>query len=195
MSKWRLIPPKAALHIMCRGNNKQEILRSDRDKFKYYSLLAEHKDENKITIFHYCIMHNHVHLIVWIEEASTISKFMKQVNLGYFAYYKNIYGYCGHLWQGRFKSKLIERDSYLLQCGKYIELNPVRKGIAHSPEEYTFSSYNHYAHNKHDLVVTESPMYLAMNESAKNRRRQYIDFIVPVKIGEKRSTRGNASGG
>jgi len=174
----RLAPVNSALHIMCRGNNKQEILQIGRDKLQYYSLLEKYREENKISIFHYCIMDNHVHLIVWLTESSTISKFMKQVNLSYSVYYNNIYNYCGHLWQGRFKSKIIADDPYLLQCGKYIELNPVRKGLVRSPEEYLFSSYNHYANNKSDPLITDSPVYLSMSESKQARNRAYRKFIV-----------------
>lgn len=136
----RFIPVDSALHIMCRGNNKQNIFNNDSDKLYYWRLLDGLKDENKINIFHYCIMNNHVHLIVWVSCASKLSKFMKQVNLSYFNYYKKLYGYWGHIWQGRYKSNIIETDSYLLHCGKYIELNPVRAGIVTQPCEYAFSS-------------------------------------------------------
>jgi putative transposase len=175
----RLIPRRSAMHIMCRGNNKQNIFHSESDKLKYYSLLAEHKQENKISIFHYCIMSNHVHLIVWLEEESRISKFMMKVNLSYFAYYKKIYDYCGHLWQGRFKSKIIEDDAYLLQCGKYIELNPVRKQLVRVPEEYPFSSYTHYACGRSDAIINNSPAYLAIDKSERKRRKEYTEFVIP----------------
>jgi putative transposase len=117
------------MHIMCRGNNKQEIFLNNKDKLYYYSLLKKLKQENRITVFHYCLMSNHIHLVVWLNDKCNLSRFMKQVNLSYFYYYKRNYGYCGHFWQDRFKSNIVETDSYLLQCGKYIELNPVKAGI------------------------------------------------------------------
>lgn len=122
----RIIPIDGAIHAMIRGNNKQNLFRTEKDKWIYYSLLRDFKKENNINIFHYCLMNNHVHLIVWLDEQSLLSRFMKQVNLSYASYFKKIYGYCGHFSQDRFKSNLIENESYLLQCGKYIELNPVR---------------------------------------------------------------------
>lgn len=118
----RLIPLNAAMHLMCRGNNKQNIFLKDKDKLYYHSLLSKFKEENKVIIFHYCFMNNHIHLIVWLNAHTTLSRFMKQVNLSYFKYFRKSYDYCGHLWQDRFKSNIINTDSYLLQCGKYIEL-------------------------------------------------------------------------
>lgn len=174
----RLIPIKAAMHVMCRGNNKQDIFNVDRDKSYYYSLLRELKKEDKITIFHYCLMNNHLHLVVWLEAESRLSRFMKQVNLTYFNYYNKKYGYSGHLWQDRFKSNIVDTDSYLLQCGKYIELNPVRAGLVGLPEEYRFSSYNHYTKGKYDVIITDSPVYLGLSDSTGARRKQYSEFVV-----------------
>ena len=174
----RHIPVNSALHIMCRGNNKQNIFNDDSDKLYYWGLLNELKDLNKLNVFHYCIMNNHIHLIVWIKQESNLSKFMKQLNLSYFNYYKRLYGYCGHIWQGRYKCNVIETDRYLLHCGKYIELNPVRAGIACSPSEYVFSSYKHYAFGKSDTLVSDSPTFLNLSDSSLKRREQYIEFVV-----------------
>ena len=81
---------------------------------------------------------------------------MKQVNFSYFHYFKRQNKYSGHLWQGRFKNSIIENDSYLLQCGKYIELNPVRAAIVNRPEDYPYSSYKYYAYGKEDKLLTEN---------------------------------------
>ncbi len=174
----RLIPVDAAVHIMCRGNNKQNVLFRDRDKEHYHSLLDKFRDENRITIFHYCLMSNHVHLIVWLNHKSHLSRFMKQVNLSFFVYYKRRYDYCGHLWQGRFKSNIVDTDSYLLQCGKYIELNAVRANIVNFAEEYSYSSYNYYAKGNYDSILTPNPIFMEFSISEASRRQQYIDFVV-----------------
>lgn len=178
----RFIPVDSALHIMCRGNNKQNIFNNDSDKLYYWRLLDGLKDENKINIFHYCIMNNHVHLIVWVSCASKLSKFMKQVNLSYFNYYKKLYGYWGHIWQGRYKSNIIETDSYLLHCGKYIEINPVRAGIVTQPCEYAFSSYKHYSLGYPDALISDSPIFLGLADNFPERREQYIAFAVDSDI-------------
>ena len=174
----RFIPVDSALHIMCRGNNRQNIFNNDSDKLYYWHLLNDLKDENKVNIFHYCIMDNHVHLIVWITYESKLSKFMKQLNLSYYNYYKKLYGYWGHIWQGRYKSNIIETDTYLLHCGKYIELNPVRAGIVNLPGEYSFSSYRHYSLGQPDAAISESPAFLGLGDDSLKRKRRYIAFVV-----------------
>ncbi|MDD5154939.1 MAG: transposase [Candidatus Omnitrophica bacterium] len=178
----RLIPVNLAMHIICRGNNGQKIFYQEKDKRYYYDLLKNLKEVNKIKIFHYCLMDNHMHLIVWLSLESSVSKFMKQVNLCYFNYFKKTYGYCGHLWQGRFKSNVVDTDSYLLQCGKYIELNPVRATMVGFPEEYRFSSYNHYAKGKSDPLVTDSFTYMSLSNDSQSRMKQYIEFVVDESI-------------
>jgi putative transposase len=107
---------------------------------------------------------------------------MKQLNLTYFHYYRKLYGYFGHFWQDRFKSNIIEIDSYLLQCGKYIELNPVRAGMVDHPAQYPFSSYNFYAIGKPDTLITPSPAYLGLSDSSSLRQKQYVDFVVDSSI-------------
>ncbi|TBR17936.1 transposase [bacterium] len=178
----RIIPDNAALHVISRGNNKQIVFHADNDKLRYYALLRDLKEENKISIFHYCLMDNHVHLLLGLNEKSSVSKFMKQVNLSYFYYYRKLYGYAGHFWQNRFRSNIIEADFHLLQCAKYIELNPVRAGMVGHPSDYLFSSYNFYARGKEDTLIANSPVYLNLSDSAVSRQKQYVDFVVDTSI-------------
>jgi len=170
------------MHIMCRGNNKQVVFKSTDDKRYYYYLIRELKQENKITIYHYCIMNNHVHLLVWVNTQSNISRFMQQISLAYFRYYQKTYKYCGHLWQGRFKSNIINTDCYLLQCGKYIELNPVRAGLVVNADEYEFSSYNFYAKNSTDFVVTPNPLYIQLHKRKEERTGEYANYEINNRV-------------
>ena len=174
----RLIPDDSALHVACRGNNKQVILCSDNDKLKYYTLLHDLKGENGIDIFNYCLMDNHVHLVLFPKPGNTLSKFMKQVNLSYALYFRKQYDYVGHLWQDRFKSCIVGNDSYLLQCGKYVELNPVRAHMVECPGDYRFSSYAFYAYGKADSFVTPNPAYIDLGDSQLSKQRTYIDFVL-----------------
>lgn len=171
--KPRVIPLVGCLHIICRGNNQRRVFRYERDKNWYYRYLKKFKDEDKIDIHHYCFMKNHVHLIVGLNQESDLSRFMKRVNLKYFYYYRKKYTYSGHLWQGRFKSKVIDSEEYLIQCGKYIELNPVRAGVVSSPENYEFSSYHYYAFGKEDTLITQDPLYEGLDIKQKERQYAY----------------------
>ncbi len=175
----RILPQSdAALHVTARGNNQLYLFRKDPDKAFYLHKVKELKAENRIDIFHYCLMSNHVHMVIWLQEKSNLSRFMKQLQLKYYNYYKSVYGYTGHLWQGRFKSNIIDTDIYLLQCGKYIELNPVRASMVAIPEAYAFSSYRYYAHGEQDHLITPSPEYLALSNTDKERKRQYAKFLL-----------------
>jgi putative transposase len=131
-------------------------------------------------------MPNHVHFLVGIDEQSNLSNFMKRLNLKYFYHYRKRRTYVGHLWQDRFKSKLIDNDAYFIQCGKYIELNPVRAGIVETPEDYEFSSYGYYAFGRADRLIDEDLFYHGLGQTPQQRqcayRKMLINEIVPEKI-------------
>ena len=107
---------------------------------------------------------------------------MKQLNLTYMNHFRRKYDYCGHLWQDRFKSNLIDVDSYLLQCGKYIELNPVRAGIVTQPRDFEFSSYRHYADGVKDELLDYNPVYLGLSSIDQERQKLYQNFVVDEQV-------------
>ena len=170
---FRILPEEGVLHILTRGNNRQKVFEDNHDYKTYLKFIKIYKQENKISIYHYCVMPNHVHLIVAITQDSELSKFMKQLNLAYLHHHKKRYGYLGHLWQGRYKSLIISEDEYLITCGRYIELNPVKAGIVKDPKEYEYSSYNAYAYGRKDEIVEYSPMYLELGKTTKERKQNY----------------------
>ena len=174
----RILPETGFLHVMCRGNNRRKILRTATDKRKYCSLLLEVKEEDKIKIHHYFLMGNHPHLMIGINQESNLPRFMKRVNLQYFYYYRRKYGYAGHLWQGRYKSKLISNEPYLVQCGKYIELNPVRAGIVNEPQDYEFSSFRFYAFGQDDDLIDINPYYLELGNDSEARQLCYQSLFI-----------------
>ncbi len=137
----RLISYDLPMHIMIRGNNKQIIFTNNEEKSYFLYLVHLKKKLCGVHIYHYCLMNNHIHLIVRLEPQANLSRFIKQVLLAYYSLFKNKHEYAGHLFQGRFKNIIIETQAYLIQCGKYIELNPVRAGIVIYPSDYAFSSY------------------------------------------------------
>jgi len=98
---------------------------------------------------------------------------MKQINLGYLYHYRKRYGYFGHFWQDRYKSLLISKDEYLITCGRYIELNPVKAKIVKTPKEYKYSSYNFYAYGKKDVLIDLNPIYIEWGRTDKERQANY----------------------
>lgn len=178
----RLLTPFFPHHIMSRGNNRQDIFLSRRHKTEYCNRIMRYKQVNRIHINHYCLMDNHIHFIISLEADSTLSKFMKQLNLSYYHLFKSDTEFCGHFLQGRYKSNIIDNDPYFMHCGKYIELNPVRADMVSTPEDYSFSSYRFYAKGINDPMITPDVWYLRLGQSAEERRRRYREFVIENKV-------------
>jgi len=172
----RILPEIGVFHILTRGNNKQDVFRDDEDFGTYMELLKEYKSRYPFYLYHFVLMTNHVHLV--IETSSNLSKIMQGIDLTYFYHYKRKYGYAGHFWQGRFKSILIEKDSYLLLCGKYIELNPVKAKLVKKPEDYKWSSYRVYAYGEDNALIDTNPLYETLGKTEEERHIRYRDFVV-----------------
>lgn len=137
----RLIIENAYYHVMTRGNQKQKVFRKNEDYRQYLRLLRKYKKMLQIGIYGYCMMPNHIHLIIRPLKPAFLSDFMKRLNQAYTLYFNEKYSKCGHLWQGRFKSMVIMNDQYALDCIEYIEYNPVRAELVKSPGDYEWSSY------------------------------------------------------
>jgi len=130
----RTAPRDHIFHILTRGNNRQDVFRDETDYHKYLEILNRYKEKYQFKLYHYVLMKNHVHLVLEPQaEGGSLMEIMKGINLSYAQHYKRKYHHVGHFWQDRFKSILISRDQYLLACGSYVELNPVRAGIAKDP--------------------------------------------------------------
>lgn len=185
----RFVPENGYLHVMCRGNNRRKVFDRVNDYLFYLWLLGKYKREAAVKIIHYCLMPNHVHILAEVAPESKLCSFMKRVNLVYFFRYRKRREYVGHLWQGRFKSKIIERGSYFVQCGKYIELNPVRAGLCEMPEEYPYSSYSYYAHGKKSELLDMDPLYTDLGSTPQERQAAYRNLITNDLVGGEMSFR------
>ena len=169
----RIYIEEGVFHIMARGNNKQPVFHDERDFIVYKKTLLRLKDEQPFKLYHYCLMTNHVHMVIETNEDTKLSKLMKRISLSYYHYYKKRYGYSGHFWQDRFKSLLIEKDPYLLACGLYIERNPIRAKMVSLPEQYMYSSYACYAFGKDDPLLDKDPCYETLGKDDLQRRGEY----------------------
>ncbi len=174
----RIYTEEGVFHILTRGNNKQRVCQDVRDFQTYKNILKQLKTKQPFKLYHYCLMNNHIHLIIETNKMTELSKLMKRINLFYYSHYKKRYGYAGHFWQGRFKSLLIEKDEYLLACGLYTERNPVRARIVNSPEEYPHSSYNYYAYGKEDGLVDRDIYYDELGRNDKERQQEYRQLML-----------------
>ena len=134
----RLILDNVCYHIITRGNQKQTVFRDEADNRAYLKLVSKYRDRYKFKIYGWCLMNNHVHMVI---ESDLLGKTMHGINLSYAQYFKYKYKTVGHFWQDRYKSYVIQKDEYLINCISYIEYNPVRAKIALRPEDYEWSSY------------------------------------------------------
>ena len=154
-------------HIMLRGINKQVIFEDEEDNFKFLETLKKYKAISGYKIFAYCLMSNHVHLLLKVEKED-IDLIIKRVASSYVYWYNWKYKRNGHLFQDRFKSEPVENDSYFLTVVRYIHQNPLKAGVCKSIDGYNFSSYNEYV-KKADLVDTDFCLGIIDKE-------QFLDF-------------------
>ena len=174
----RVAPKEHVYHVLTRGNNRQDVFEDEDDFRKYLALLLHYKEKYVFKMYHYVMMTNHVHLVIEPSEGGAgLSEIMKGVNLSYAQHYKRRYKHTGHFWQDRYKSIIISKDDYLLACGSYVELNPVRAKMAEDPKDYPWSSYRVYAYGKRDVLVDEHPIYLQLSEKEGERRKKYRAFV------------------
>jgi len=129
-------------------------------------------------------MSTHVHLLIKTNKTTDFSTFMKKIELAYFHHFRQEYSWIGHFWQGRFKSQTVGKDAYFIQCGKYIELNPVRKGIVDKPESYEYSSYKYYAEGQMSRLITTDFIYETMGQDNSARQKKYHELIIDQVIEE-----------
>ena len=154
-------------HIMLRGINKQVIFEDEEDNFKFLETLKKYKAISGYKIFAYCLMSNHVHLLLKVEKED-IDLIIKRIASSYVYWYNWKYKRNGHLFQDRFKSEPVENDSYFLTVVRYIHQNPLKAGVCKSIDGYNFSSYNEYV-KKADLVDTDFCLGIIDKE-------QFLDF-------------------
>ncbi|HBG81245.1 TPA: hypothetical protein DDW69_00195 [candidate division CPR2 bacterium] len=172
----RLLLSQSYYHIMTRGNNRNTVFECDEDFEYYLELIERFKKDHPFDLYHYCLMSNHVHFLIKTNKATDFSNFMKRLNLAYFHHYRKTYGWVGHFWQDRFKSQPVGKDEYFIQCGKYIELNPVRAGIVKNPEDYRYSSYSYYAMGKNNPLLTKDMFYDNLGRTRIEKMKSYSNL-------------------
>ena len=165
-------------HITQRGNNKQKIFRGDKDYEKLLCFIKEYRLKYGFDVYNYCLMPNHIHLLVKVAKGADLPKIMQGIFQSFRFHYRKRYRYTGYLFQGRYKSKPVEKDSYMLECARYIERNPLRAGLVKDLSDYRWSSYLHYACGHEDGIITDNPMFTAFGHTQAERRRSYQRYVL-----------------
>lgn len=198
----RIILPNTPHHIVQRGHNRQTVFVSDDDYNYYRENLIHFKKEFGCRVYAYCLMTNHIHLVVDPgDDPESLSKFMKRVAGRQTRYVNRLEGRSGSLWEGRFKSSIISTIEYLAPCCRYIDLNPLRAGMVTDPGKHRWSSYRCKAEGTKDPVVDFDKSYLALGKKQRDRQAAYAQYVrdtVPegeIKLIRDALQRGQLTGG
>lgn len=171
----------ALYHVIARGNQRQAIFRSDADRRRYLDLLNQYRTRYGFHVYAYVLMSNHVHLLLEVGK-TPLAKAMQGLQQSYTLYFNRKYKLVGHLFQGRYKDILCDRDAYLLELVRYIHLNPVRSKIVDTPGNYTWSSHHAYVGTA-DNENIERDWILKQFSPQPNRARQLFDRFVLDGVG------------
>lgn len=169
----RVCLPGIPLHIIQRGNNRQVCFASEEDFAAYGRWLEAHAARNGVAVHAWVFMTNHVHLLVTPASAEGVSRLMQGLGRQYVHYFNHAYRRTGTLWEGRYKSCVVDAEAYLLVCQRYIELNPVRAGMVESPGAYPWSSYQANGLGRPASLWTPHPVYEALGKSPGERAEVY----------------------
>ena len=169
----RIFVPGHPVHVIQRGNNRGQIFFGGEDGKKYLDWLQEAAAEHGLAVHAYVLMTNHIHLLASPETSQSLPLAMRDVNWRYSRYVNDTQARTGTLWEGRYRASLLDSDSYFFSCTRYIEMNPVRAGLAATPGAYRWSSYKHNGEAKPDPVITPHPLYAALADTPEGRAEAY----------------------
>ena len=169
------------LHVIQRGVNRSACFFGDADRRFYLKCLERAAASRGCSVHAYVLMTNHVHLLVTPAEAGAVGAMMQDIGRRYVRVINTIHGRTGSLWEGRFKSSLVDSETYLFTCHRYIECNPVRAGMVTQPAAYPWSSHAHYAGRRADPLITEHEQHLTLGRTVEERRSALQSlFSVPL---------------
>ncbi len=164
-------------HVIQGGNNRQAIFVDRTDQELLLALLGENATRFGVALHAYVLMSNHFHLLATPPTSDGLPQFMQAVGRRYVRHFNDRHGRSGTLWEGRYKSTLIQTDRYLLACMVYIDLNPVRAGEVAEARDFPWSSHAHYAGLRHDKLLTPHPLYWALGNTPFAREAAYAELV------------------
>ena len=173
----RLTVPGYPHHLIQRGNNRQAIFAVESDYDTLLSMLHESARKFEVDLHAYVLMTNHFHLLATPETLTGLPSLMQAVGRRYVRHFNQTQGRTGTLWEGRYRSTLIQADRYLLACMVYMDLNPVRAGIVPSPTDYPWSSHRHCIGLRDDKLVTPHPLDWTLGNTPFAREAAYAQLV------------------
>ncbi len=173
----RLTVPGYPHHVIQRGNNRQPIVASDADREVLLAALSDQARKHRVALNAYVLMDNHFHLLLTPETAEGVPLMMQAVGRSYVRYFNDLHHRTGTLWEGRYKSTLIQTERYLLACMVYLDLNPVRAGLVTDPKQYAWSSHRHFTGQVQDRRLTPHPQYWGLGNTPFAREAAYTEMV------------------
>ena len=169
----RYFVPDIPQHVIARGVNKGAVFFAPQDYANYLDDLREAASKHGCAIHAYVLMTNHVHILLTPAHNKSLPLTMQAIGRSYVQRLNKRYKRTGTLWEGRYKACLVQNDRYLLTCQRYIEMNPVRAGLARRPQDYPYSSFASNAYGSTDLLLTRHPVYEALHHDPVMRPKAY----------------------
>ncbi len=173
----RLTLPNQPHHIIQHGNNRQAIFIDDADRETMLDIIDGEARRFQVALHAYVLMNDHFHLLATPTTAEGVPQWMQAVGRRYVRYFNDRHGRSGTLWGGRYRSTLIQAGRYLLDCMVYIDLNPVRAGLAAEARDWPWSSHAHYAGRRNDKLITPHPLYWALGNTPFAREAAYGERV------------------
>ena len=161
------------MHLVQRGINREPCFFAEEDYHCYLHWLQKSAADWGCAVHSYVLMTNHVHLLITPQRADGPARLMQSLGRRYVQYINRAYKRSGSLWEGRYKSSVVQAESYLFACMRYIELNPVRAGMVTDPANYRWSSYRHNGLGQADERLVEHPLYLGLDSDPERRQASY----------------------
>jgi len=165
-------------HVLTRGNDRKKIFRYKQDYNCFLKIIKKYLAKFQVSILHYCLMPNHIHLLIQAQKAKDLPKFMQAILQVYASYFRKKYNSSGFVFQNRYKSYLIEKESYLLECARYIERNPIRANIVSNLLDYHWSSFSFYVRGTDNgIIKIRDPLYLEFAKTELDCKQRYRDYV------------------
>jgi putative transposase len=172
----RTIIPGQAMHVMVRGNNREILFFSDADRRVYLDWLREAAKQFSAAVHAFALMPNHVHLLITPHNADALAKTMQSLGRRYAQYFNQQHHRSGTIWEGRYRSSLIDPD-YFLRCQRYIELNPVRSGFESSPQDSTWTSFTSHIGGNAEPWLVDHPHFWKLGNTPFERQMLWAGFV------------------
>jgi putative transposase len=173
----RLVVPNQPHHVIQYGIDRQPVFRDTGDHVAFLAWLREAAKQFRVAIHAYVLMPDHLHLLATPSDDLGLGRMMQWIGRHYVPYFNQKYGRAGTLWQGRYKATVIDAERYLLACSAYMELNPVRAGLASSAEEYPWSSYRHHIGASPAPLIADHSLYWALGNTPFDREAAYKSLV------------------